>query len=614
MDADSIRFRIRNFQSLAEILQWDSSKRPEDTYCRATFPLQRVYTIANSADSFTHYLDPDEPRPKLMVCHDYGAGNKEVTYYHGFYSHCKSGNIEDDKHNWFQIFDWDLIDYFVYFTHDRLTVPPPGWTNVAHKHGTKVLGVFIVEGEGEGLNDCLTILRNPETRLQLIVQMVEIATFFGFDGYLLNFEVNLKGFKDVEALIEALKTFVSDLTNAMHETLPTSIVVWYDSITVGSEVSCCGDLAWQDQLTVANQPFFDRSDSILLNYFWKEESIKNDFLSACNPHQQRNFHVFKGIDIFARGTPAYNEGLQCLSVIEKIKQQQLSCALYAPGYFYEKCPATEDPICYSKQFWKGVRETWKSRNLISELPFVTNFCRGRGKLLFVQGQEWRRGPWLNLSIQDPLPLEDYEYDEEVAFSGGSSLKLKAKEGDLLTLFPLYDTHIEVHNDQEIILSLIAMTKHLIGLYIITTNKNQDNDYEEAIVLSNCSITSAIHLEQLRIHFDLNTKIVSGSFQSEENFVDPLQPSSIVDGVESVLFERMLAKVKLSQAPTGSYIRKIGLLGWSSNDGTSPFEARVGQVMISSTEDPHTEFKLSNFLPIDSKYSQYQGKEFHNVQT
>ena len=63
-----------------------------------------------------------------MVCHDYGQGVWEDRYCQGF----------NGSDQYFQIFDWDLIDSFVYFTHDRLTVPPPGWINVAHKHGTRV--------------------------------------------------------------------------------------------------------------------------------------------------------------------------------------------------------------------------------------------------------------------------------------------------------------------------------------------------------------------------------------------------------------------------------------------------------------------------------------------
>ena len=33
---------------------------------------------------------------------------------------------------------WHLMDTFVYFAHDLVSLPPPGWTNAAHLNGVKV--------------------------------------------------------------------------------------------------------------------------------------------------------------------------------------------------------------------------------------------------------------------------------------------------------------------------------------------------------------------------------------------------------------------------------------------------------------------------------------------
>ena len=34
---------------------------------------------------------------------------------------------------------------FIFFGHYTLTIPPPSWTNNAHKHGVKMLGTLIFE-------------------------------------------------------------------------------------------------------------------------------------------------------------------------------------------------------------------------------------------------------------------------------------------------------------------------------------------------------------------------------------------------------------------------------------------------------------------------------------
>lgn len=57
---------------------------------------------------------------------------------------------------------WELVDIFVYFSHHRITIPPPCWTNAAHRNGVKVLGTFITEWD-DGLRDTLHLLDSCET-------------------------------------------------------------------------------------------------------------------------------------------------------------------------------------------------------------------------------------------------------------------------------------------------------------------------------------------------------------------------------------------------------------------------------------------------------------------
>lgn len=52
---------------------------------------------------------------------------------------------------------WQYVDLFVYFSHHRVTIPPPCWTNAAHRNGVKVLGTLITEWE-PGLKDTLYML------------------------------------------------------------------------------------------------------------------------------------------------------------------------------------------------------------------------------------------------------------------------------------------------------------------------------------------------------------------------------------------------------------------------------------------------------------------------
>lgn len=51
----------------------------------------------------------------------------------------------------------------------------------------------------------------------------------------------------------------------MHEEIPGSQVIWYDSMTKD------GEIHWQNQLTWNNEVFFKITDGIFLNYWWKKE-------------------------------------------------------------------------------------------------------------------------------------------------------------------------------------------------------------------------------------------------------------------------------------------------------------------------------------------------------
>ena len=48
----------------------------------------------------------------------------------------------------YRFFNFNHIDYFNYFSHFLVTIPPPAWTNICHQFGVLSLGVIITEGEG----------------------------------------------------------------------------------------------------------------------------------------------------------------------------------------------------------------------------------------------------------------------------------------------------------------------------------------------------------------------------------------------------------------------------------------------------------------------------------
>lgn len=66
-------------------------------------------------------------RRRLLVCHDMAGGYLDDKWVQG------GTNSEA-----YGIWHWYLMDVFVYFSHTLVTLPPPCWTNTAHRHGVKV--------------------------------------------------------------------------------------------------------------------------------------------------------------------------------------------------------------------------------------------------------------------------------------------------------------------------------------------------------------------------------------------------------------------------------------------------------------------------------------------
>ncbi|XWS65802.1 hypothetical protein CRYUN_Cryun05aG0144700 [Craigia yunnanensis] len=347
-------------------------------------------------------------RPRILVCHDMQGGYVDDKWVQG-----------GDNSDAYAIWHWYLIDVFVYFSHNLVTLPPPCWTNTAHRHGVKVLGTFITEWD-EGKAICKKLLSTKESAHKYAERLAELAVALGFDGWLLNMEVQL----DV-GQIPNLKEFVGHLTQTMHSTLPGSLVIWYDSVTID------GNLSYQNQLNEKNKPFFDISDGIFVNYFWEENYPK---LSA-TVAGDRKFDVYMGIDVFGRGT--YGGGQWTTNVaLDVIKKDDVSAALYAPGWVYE----TKQPPDFQNaqnRWWALVEKSWGIvKNYPKVLPFYSNFDQGHGNHISIDGAQVVSTQWNNISSQTFQPFLEYADDptsntievhvdfKEASFSGGGNLTFK----------------------------------------------------------------------------------------------------------------------------------------------------------------------------------------------
>ena len=173
-------------------------------------PVQRANTpILKRSASQTH--DHVGSTTVVLLCHDHSGG------YHDYETVRPS--LRQDKMytcNYAQ-----YVDTFVYFSHKLVCVPPPTWINSMHRNGVKVLGTFIVE---PGKAHVERLLRQANGEFIVAKQLAAMADVFGFDGWLLNVELEFpKAIRNptwkICALIRSLKRLLG----------PTGNVVWCKS-------------------------------------------------------------------------------------------------------------------------------------------------------------------------------------------------------------------------------------------------------------------------------------------------------------------------------------------------------------------------------------------------
>ncbi|KAF9996722.1 hypothetical protein BGZ80_009416 [Entomortierella chlamydospora] len=332
---------------------------------------------------------------KVVVCHDMAGGYQEDASPQG-----------NDYSTIYSIQYWNHVDTFIYFSHSRVTIPPPVWTNAAHKNGVRCLGTIITEwmasvmetdemvsGPDQALadedgND--TVDRRWFSRTYAD-KLVDLAVYYKFDGWFINIESILRGgAKQANQTI----AFLAYLRAQIHARIPGGELHWYDSV-----ISSTGELAWQDRLSPKNYRFFEQSDAIFTNYTWKEPAV-GESVALAGP---RNRDVYTGIDVWGRNTFG-GGGYNSYKALEVIQREGTSCAFFAPAWTYESL-GKEYFMTNDRFFWTG----YNGAGIHAESLPLSSFYEATSRLL--SGELGKKPDAKDKEIQDDnkafLPVSAY---------------------------------------------------------------------------------------------------------------------------------------------------------------------------------------------------------------
>ena len=247
-------------------------------------------------------------RPRVLHCHDMMGG------------YCHAAD-----EGYLQTFaGWDDIDFVIYFSHNRISIPPQCWIDACHSRGIPILGTIITEGP-QGLRENVTMLDNADLVAERLAALCEA---YRFDGFLINIEAPIQP-TAVPSCLELLQLLTICIKQTVGE---HGLVIYYDSLDAAT-----GQIRYQNALTPSNMPFFDACDGLFTNYWWNANTLKQS-ASLAGP---RKYDVYAGIDCFARGPghPSfimpYTQGTGCEVGVGMVADAGLSLAVFAPGWSVE---------------------------------------------------------------------------------------------------------------------------------------------------------------------------------------------------------------------------------------------------------------------------------------
>lgn len=400
-----------------DLLRWTPGSDLFGDLTRARVPLQpRVAPLA--AAQADPKLDPAVQQ--LTLAGDYGNAFFESYPYNNEYSS--------------YLFNyWQYTDYYAawhgmategapeefydptadwrekWFEFGMLNLPNSGYTNAAHKNGVKSLGtIFFSEND-----------RGPQTYTDLLVQdangdypvarkLVELARWYGFDGYFINQEEPSVAVAD----IPRYKAFLKVMRDS------GLYVQFYDSVNANT-----GARAYQNAFNSLNSPFVrdpelgDVSDSMFLNYWWSKSRLTSSRDYARSIGLDPRKAVFAGLEA---GKDQFNQVYDLEDNLDADGVPMNSIATLGADFVQSDMAGKEDDANQWKAYdrerrwwtgsstggaddsadWKGISSYITERSTIGGTTFDTTFNTGHGLEYVENGKVSNPAEWSNINIQD----------------------------------------------------------------------------------------------------------------------------------------------------------------------------------------------------------------------
>ena len=477
-----------------DLLSWDPATDPDAELTRARVPLQnRIEAVA--ATQANPSLNPEVQY--LTLAGDYGnAFFGGTSYTNEFSEYC---------FNFWQYIDvyapwhgqtpattpeslWDVESEREFngkgtpFEFGMMNLPNAAYTNAAHKNGALSLGCIFLPRAYQSWQTL--IQRDEDGGFPYAEKLIEIAEYYGFDGWF----VNLEGADAPSGKAKTeLQAFLKTLRDA------GQYIQWYDA--AGS----------------INESYLDSgaADSQFLDYGWttehaKEEVEKYGYGAVFGGYEaggdrwgnRNSFSKMWSNDqviasIASLGTDFVHHGLdEDFADKQRFRREedeyQWMTFVRERAWFTgssgdptDKTISSNAEVGITNNIMPGIARMITERSVVSGDAFTTNFNTGHGLVYAQNGEISNSHEWANLNLQDILPtwqfwfetagsklgaefdygtqyqryLEDgtptaFDFDLVDPYEGGSSLAVYGKV-DAKNFMHLYKTDLDVTSSSKL---------------------------------------------------------------------------------------------------------------------------------------------------------------------
>ncbi|WP_062108948.1 endo-beta-N-acetylglucosaminidase [Bacillus niameyensis] len=436
------------------LLNWSPENDPDAELNRASIPL-------NNNRFKGHQINP-------LAHPEAGVTSAAIS----LSNHDQSSPVGDNDFNVYAFDNWQLIDSYIFWSgtdEGIFALPSPDIVDAAHRNGVPVYATIGFPWGPPAPGALAEIERFTQQAADgsfpVADKMIEVAEYFGFDGYFFNqetFGVDRETAVRMNELMRYIKRN-SDLR-----------ISWYDAQSNNGAVSHQNAVNGNNDMYV--KPADDgvySIDEFFVNYNWGTSHI-NTTVNTMREHNRDPYDAYAGFEIQQN---SYNTRVNTDALLDGNMQPKVSIALYAPNStmglskdpadFHEKeknlwtGPQGDPAKADDSASWKGMARFVTDSSVISELPFTTNFNSGHGKQYFVDGEVASSQEWHNRSIQDIMPTWRWwirgegsrinvTYDFDKAYNGGNSLKFSGKLNATSTNdVMLYSTKLDITDSTKV---------------------------------------------------------------------------------------------------------------------------------------------------------------------